>query len=100
WSPSLDTLFPYTTLFRSQQVLVPIAAIRWAQAQGDYARIYLEDESYLLRISLAGIEEEWAAYDFVRIYRSHIVNLNFATKIVQRSEEHTSELQSRFDLVC
>lgn len=69
----------------AQQLLVPIRTIRWAQAQGDYARIYTEDDSYLLRISLAGIEEEWAAYDFVRIHRSHIVNLNFATKIVQQS---------------
>lgn len=68
----------------SQQMLIPIRSIRWAQAQGDYARIYTADESYLLRISLAGIEEEWAVYDFVRIHRSHIVNLNFATKIVQR----------------
>src|SRR5699024_5697162 len=68
----------------SQPVFVSVGCIRWAQAQGDYARIYLEDESYLLRISLAGIEEEWAAYDFVRIHRSHIVNLNFATKIVQQ----------------
>lgn len=68
----------------SQQVLIPIRAIRWAQAQGDYARIYTADDSYLLRISLAGIEEDWAAYDFVRIHRSHIVNLNFANKIVQQ----------------
>jgi len=69
----------------AQQLLIPIRSIRWAQAQGDYARIYTEDDSYLLRISLAGIEEEWAAYDFVRIHRSHIVNLNYATKIVQHS---------------
>lgn len=68
----------------AQQTLIPIRAIRWAQAQGDYARIYTEDDSYLLRISLTDIEEEWAAYDFVRIHRSHIVNLNFATKIVQQ----------------
>lgn len=68
----------------SQQVLIPLRSIRWAQAQGDYARIYTADESYLLRMSLAGIEEEWAAYDFVRIHRSHIVNLNFANKIVQQ----------------
>ena len=68
----------------SQQVFIPIRSIRWAQAQGDYARIYTADESYLLRISLAGIEEDWATYDFVRIHRSHIVNLNFATKIVQK----------------
>lgn len=69
----------------SQQLLIPIRSIRWAQAQGDYARIYTEDDSYLLRISLAGIEEDWAAYDFVRIHRSHVVNLNYATKIVQQS---------------
>lgn len=68
----------------SQQVLIPIRTIRWAQAQGDYARIFTADESYLLRISLAGIEEDWAAYDFVRIHRSHIVNLNFANKIIQQ----------------
>lgn len=67
----------------AQQLLIPIHTIRWAQAQGDYARIYTDSDSYLLRISLAGIEEEWATYDFVRIHRSHIVNLNFATKIVQ-----------------
>lgn len=69
----------------AQQLLIPIRSIRWAQAQGDYARIYTADDSYLLRISLAGIEEEWASYDFVRIHRSHIVNLNYATKIVQQS---------------
>lgn len=68
----------------SQQLLIPIHTIRWAQAQGDYARIYTDSDSHLLRISLAGIEEEWARYDFVRIHRSHIVNLNFATKIVQQ----------------
>lgn len=69
----------------SQQLLIPIRSIRWAQAQGDYARIHTAEDSYLIRISLAGIEEEWAAYDFVRIHRSHIVNLNYATKIVQQS---------------
>lgn len=69
----------------SQQVFIPISSIRWAQAQGDYARIYTADESYLLRISLAGIEDQWAAYDFVRIHRSHIVNLHFATRIVQQN---------------
>lgn len=68
----------------SQQLLLPIRSIRWAQAQGDYARIYTADDSHLVRLSLAGIEEEWAVYDFVRIHRSHVVNLNYATKIVQQ----------------
>src|SRR5699024_684010 len=48
----------------SQQFLIPIRSIRWAQAQGDYARIHTADDSYPIRISLAGIEGEWAAYDF------------------------------------
>src|SRR5437667_4511251 len=59
--PPRSTLFPYTTLFRSRQVV--------AQASSD---------SSLLRISRQ--DARWPHS--------------------QRSEEHTSELQSHHDLVC
>src|SRR5207247_10522982 len=41
---------------------------------------------------------------FVQINQCHIIRQNVATQregqVVTRSEEHTSELQSRVDLVC
>src|SRR5437867_7118692 len=58
--PPRSTLFPYTTLFRSQPC--------YAVGPSDFATIY-------------NVQKLWDAG-------------------VDRSEEHTSELQSPYDLVC
>src|SRR5438132_6040454 len=67
--PPRSTLFPYTTLFRSDSSAI-VAAMRSAEE----------------RVSAWGIgfSEEDLAYEIVP----------------DRSEEHTSELQSHSDLVC
>ena len=49
--------------------------IRYAEAQGDYARLHTAGGSHLLRSPLTTLEEEWAAAGFVRIHRSLLVNL-------------------------
>src|SRR5437868_10394186 len=74
--PPTSTLFPYTTLFRSKD---PRAAAVTANA---VARAYLE-----LRRS----------NEQAQLARSRA---RYARATAFRSEEHTSELQSRFDLVC
>src|SRR3712207_9110118 len=72
--PPRSTLFPYTTLFRSQ------GASRWsADRRGPNSR-----SSVLL--AFHGCGRWWAAFP--------------ATSSGPRSEEHTSELQSRQYLVC
>src|SRR5699024_11820782 len=43
--------------------------------------------------------EEKAVY-LAELLDEHIAPINGVKEIRQRSEEHTSELQSRFDLVC
>src|SRR5437868_12006194 len=65
--PSRSTLFPYTTLFRSEQFRV-------------------------------GTDPAHTADELAVMLRA-FVDLKTLDGIV-RSEEHTSELQSRFDLVC
>src|SRR5438067_6355214 len=70
--PPRSTLFPYTTLFRSHR-------------DAFYHRQHVVRTSFDARLAAnAAISN----YDGMRIIRSG------------RSEEHTSELQSRFDLVC
>jgi DNA-binding LytR/AlgR family response regulator len=49
--------------------------IRYAQAQGDYARLHTATGSHLVRIPLSVLEERWAAAGFVRIHRSTLVSL-------------------------
>src|SRR3712207_7876987 len=76
--PPRSTLFPYTTLFRSQVgVFVAYYASRRGQA-------FIDRELYL--------PEEWA-HDQERRKRTGVPE-------EIRSEEHTSELQSRQYLVC
>lgn len=49
--------------------------VRYAQAQGDYARLHTAIGSHLVRIPLSVLEERWAAAGFVRIHRSTLVSL-------------------------
>src|SRR5947209_10966698 len=81
--PPRSTLFPYTTLFRSPQIVLDhsepeVARVRIARA-GERRRP--AGERHLARL----IESGHAGADDV---------------LEPRSEEHTSELQSRQYLVC
>src|SRR5699024_12797957 len=75
--PPCSSLFPYTTLFRS----LPFRSFV-AQARLGVSR---EQHEAFFREMLGKVEEPTAPFGLLD---------------VQRSEEHTSELQSRFDLVC
>src|SRR2546428_10329510 len=74
--PPRSTLFPYTTLFRS---LVLVLALRYAP---------------LVRDGL--IFAAWA----VPLHLLTAAAAKISPSRTSRSEEHTSELQSRSDLVC
>src|SRR5207249_11598433 len=99
-SPPPSTLFPYTTLFRSAQVgVVEQAAIGPTADEGVIAHekpplgscgaaASALLQSFDAAVARIGIEVGWRGA--VRAGR----------KVGIRSEEHTSELQSRFDLVC
>ena len=84
--------------------------IRYAQAQGDYARLHTPDGSHLVRIPLSTLEERWAAAGFVRIHRSTLVQLSHVKEVrmehgrcsvvldeveLQVSRRHTRELRDR-----
>src|SRR5688572_31047505 len=77
--PPRSTLFPYTTLFRSFDNAVPILKRKGIPA----ASFVVTD--------LIG-RSAWQMHD--KLY--HLVEKAFN----QRSEEHTSELQSQSNLVC
>src|SRR5699024_12486035 len=79
-----STLFPYTTLFRS-----PL----------DYqSPEALNPYQYLLHMLLL---QEYSKQFHVLFLKSILqTGHGIASSIPERSEEHTSELQSRFDLVC
>src|SRR2546427_7389313 len=84
--PPRSTLFPYTTLFRSQSARVLPHV--WIRGEETEVRVHPRGG----RIVVAGREVDVAA-DPVALTTPHERGL-------ARSEEHTSELQSQSNLVC
>ena len=54
---------------------VPLEEVRYAEAQGDYARLHTATGSHLIRTPLTTLEEDWRDSGFVRIHRSLLVAL-------------------------
>src|SRR5258707_7563398 len=77
--PPRSTLFPYTTLFRSQEKLMQ-ESLHHSGLQNNRATVDEQNDSCLQRAEASGRQ------------------LSFCSST--RSEEHTSELQSRQYLVC
>jgi DNA-binding LytR/AlgR family response regulator len=61
--------------------LLQRSAVRWVEAQGDYARLHTSEGSHLIRIPLATLAERWADAGFVRIHRSYLVQLRVITEL-------------------
>src|SRR5207247_11147401 len=88
--PSTLTLFPYTTLFRSKPDDLHVARVVAARHQIVFGPDEIESDQARFRADQrgggGGLDE-------------HLVGRVVAVDNT-RSEEHTSELQSRVDLVC
>src|SRR5207249_9821206 len=78
--PARSTLFPYTTLFRSGEFVVVPRGVEHCPAADEEVHIILFEPKSTLNTG-------------------NITNERTVAQL-ERSEEHTSELQSRFDLVC
>jgi DNA-binding LytR/AlgR family response regulator len=61
--------------------LVPRSAVRYVEAQGDYARLHTADAAHLIRVPLTTLEERWATVGFVRIHRSTLVALKHIDEV-------------------
>src|SRR5205823_10322183 len=89
--PPTSTLFPYTTLFRSQLKLVLVDG---EPGEGELSLAELESscsDGFDLEASVAAVQPD----DLLTL-----VYTSGTTGAPKRSEEHTSELQSLAYLVC
>src|SRR5699024_12563189 len=96
----IPTLFPYTTLFRSIKAIIAIIGAKnrtsdqgnfLIQPSSPFAPLRRPVRSNTANIAKAVIKDGKAMDKLMNT----CMNFN-----PSRSEEHTSELQSRFDLVC
>lgn len=57
------------------EVMVEVADIDWVEASGNYAILHVGGETFEIRSSLAKLEGELDPNRFVRVHKSHIVNI-------------------------
>src|SRR5690606_41224336 len=87
--PPRSTLFPYTTLFRSINVTYVDTSVR---PQDDFYRFV--NGGWLDQAEIPADRSYWGGFAILRKETDEDV------LEILRSEEHTSELQSRENLVC
>src|SRR3712207_7059557 len=81
--PPRSTLFPYTTLFRSSCSVVPVSPVSFSVSE-----------------SLRGASSSATCFHFSAPHSNETSSIRPWSGASTRSEEHTSELQSRQYLVC
>src|SRR5690625_5521770 len=81
--PSITTFFPYTTLFRSF-----------------HGSGWVEHSDFFVRVVLVLLRSDRIDYDTLRCREAFSRDFSQSLLTSARSEEHTSELQSRGHIVC
>src|SRR5690554_7548030 len=91
--PPRSTLFPYTTLFRSRYTVF-ICRSRVIN-NSNFCNVLFPKKRFI-------IIKPWAQFfQHAKVWPKRILNLVLQPRAIwERSEEHTSELQSRPHLVC
>jgi two-component system LytT family response regulator len=64
-----------------ETVRLPVAAIDWVDAAGDYMCVHAEGRTHVVRATMKQFEERLDPADFQRIHRSTIVNLRRIRKL-------------------
>lgn len=62
-------------------VRVPVDTIEWVGSEEDYVRLHTRTTSYLMRGSIAGLEERLDPVEFVRIHRKTLVRIAAITEL-------------------
>lgn len=80
---------PISRLFvRSGRSIVPlaVAGIAWFEAVGDYIAAHVGSSTHLLHLSLNQLEERLDPKAFLRLHRSHLVNLAFVASFQSQTD--------------
>jgi len=78
-SARLSRLFVRT---RGKIIVVPVAEIVRFEARDDYSALFTGTQRHLIHLRLADLEQRLDPAHFLRVHRSHIVNLDFVEAMI------------------
>jgi len=70
------TLQRFIVREKNKLLVVPLENVRFFEADGDYVRLHTQNDTHLIRETMARLEQQLDPADFARINRSAIVRLS------------------------
>ena len=83
-TPAIDVPPPERFAVRKRggsEVMVEVADIDWIEAAGNYAILHVGGDTFEIRSSLTKLEGELDPRRFVRVHKSHVVNIARVTEV-------------------
>jgi two-component system LytT family response regulator len=77
-----DVYLEWLFVRKGQRVVkLPVPEINWFEAEGNYVRVHIKGEGYLIRERMVALMERLDPRRFARIHRTAIVNLSFVREM-------------------
>jgi len=93
--------YPKTLLFKAEGSIEVAKAdeIQWIESSGNYIKVCLERTAFIARQTLTGAQSQLDPTTFVRIHRSHVININEVVRVDPIGKgDHILTLKSGTDL--
>ena len=80
--PRGDVHLEWLFVRKGQRVVkLPVPEINWFEAEGNYVRIHIKGEAYLIREKMMALQARLDPGQFARIHRTAIVNLSYVREM-------------------
>lgn len=77
-----------------KRLIINIIDIHYLEAYGDYTKVWTQNESFLSTSGISAILEKLKGADFIRIHRSHVVNLSHIQHLIKEGRYYYLYLTS------
>ncbi len=93
----LRQLFKLPVYKNSRVILLDLNEVVHFKADGHYTTVFTESHSYLCNLALTDLELRLDPAKFVRVHRSHMVNVLFAAAFDKVDEQYTIVMRSQVE---
>lgn len=96
-----EQTYPAQLLFKTDTALevTNAADIEWLEASGNYVKVCLSNNAFVTRQTLTAVQSQLDPRQFIRIHRSHVVNIRQITQVLPLTKgDHNLRLNSGTEL--
>jgi hypothetical protein len=91
-------LFKLPVYQQNRVMLVSLEDVVHFKAEGHYTSVYTATDEYLCNLSLSDLEERLDKDKFVRVHRSHMINMAYAKAFEKQGDQYTLLLDAPLEV--